>query len=272
MTRARAQAAEFAAHLRAAGARVVLAPAIAFARPRSRAPHERALRGLARYDLVLFTSANGVAFFLDRRPSSRGTGGTMGTRRKAVRALRDLRVVAIGPATARALRRRGVRVDATPQEFHAEGLVALLGRERVQGARILLPRAVEGREVLTQNLKQRGARLDVIPVYRTVPDQTGLDALRRALRSGRLDLVTFASGATVEQAIRGLSPGDRHLLMNVPAAVIGPITAAAARRRGFRVLLAPRRATVADWARAIARRLGRAASAAARRRRGAVVE
>jgi uroporphyrinogen III methyltransferase/synthase len=256
VTRARAQAGEFAARLRAAGARVVLAPAIAFVRPRSRAPHARALRDLARYDLVLFTSANGVVFFLDRRPSGRGTAGTKGTRRKAVRALRDVRVVAIGPATARALRRRGVRVDATPQEFHAEGLVALLGRERVKGARILLPRAAEGREVLTHHLKQHGARLDVLPVYRTVPDRTGLGALRRTLRSRRLDLVTFASGATVEQVIRGLSPGDRRLLRRVPAAVIGPITAAAARRRGFRVLVAPRRATVADWARAIAQRLG----------------
>jgi uroporphyrinogen III methyltransferase/synthase len=256
VTRARAQAAEFAAHLRAAGARVVLAPAIAFQRPRSRAPHERALRGLARYDLVLFTSANGVAFFLDRRPSGRGSAGTAGTRRKAVEALRGVRVVAIGPATARALRRRGVRVDATPPEFRAEGLVALLGRARLRGARILLPRAAEGREVLTRTLRRRGARLDVIPVYRTVPDRKGIGALRRALRSGGLDLVTFASGATVAQVIRGLSPRDRRLLRRVPAAVIGPITAAAARRRGFRVLLAPRRATVADWARAIAQRLG----------------
>jgi uroporphyrinogen III methyltransferase/synthase len=245
VTRARAQAAAFAGFLRAAGARVVIAPAIAFAPPRSRARLDRALRDLPGYDLVLFTSANGVAFFLESPKR----------RRAAARALAQVRVVAIGPATAEALRRRGVRVDATPKEFRAEGLVALLGRTRVRGCRVLLPRAAEGREVLTRVLRRRGARLDVVPVYRTVPDRKGLGALRRALRSGRLDCVTFASGATVEQVIRGLAVPDRRLLRRVPASVIGPITAAAARRRGFRVLTAPRRATVEDWARALVRSL-----------------
>jgi uroporphyrinogen III methyltransferase/synthase len=240
VTRSRSQAAVFARHLRALGARVVLAPAIRFAPPRSRAPLRRALRDLAAYDLVLFTSANAVAFFLDRLKKG---------------ALRRARVVAIGPATAEALRRRGVRVDATPKEFRAEGLVALLGRRRVLGCRVLLPRAAEGREVLARELRRRGARLDVVPVYRTVPDRTGLRALRRALLSGRLDCVTFASGATVEHVVHGLRAAERRLLRRVPAAVIGPITAEAARRRGFRVLQAPRRATVEDWARAIARSL-----------------
>jgi uroporphyrinogen III methyltransferase/synthase len=245
VTRSRAQAAAFARHLRAKGARVVLAPAIAFAPPRSRRPLDRALRALPGYDLVLFTSSNGVAFFLDR----------LEKRSAAARALAGSRVVAIGPATAEALRRRGVRVDATPREFRAEGLVRLLGRVRVRGARVLLPRAAEGREVLTRALRKRGARLDVVPVYRTVPDRRGLRALRRALRSGRLDCVTFASGATVDHVIGGLGAADRRLLRRVPAAVIGPITAQAARRRGFRVLVAPHRTTVADWARAIARSL-----------------
>ncbi|HZN02336.1 MAG TPA: uroporphyrinogen-III synthase [Candidatus Polarisedimenticolia bacterium] len=266
VTRATEQAGALARRLRGAGARVLEAPAIAFAPPRSWSAADRALEGLDRFDLLLFTSVNGVVRFLERARRRSG-------RREA---LRRIPVVAIGPATAAAARRGGLRVRAVPRQFRAEGLVRLLrglGRHRAAEApsrghsasaarprglgpaRILMPRAAAGRDVVLRALRRRGARVTVIPVYRTVPSRRGRAPVARALRTGRIDLVTFASAATARHFAAAFAGPDRRRLRRVPAAVIGPITAREARRLGFRIAAMPARATIPDLARAIARAL-----------------
>jgi uroporphyrinogen III methyltransferase / synthase len=253
VTRARAQAGAFSSLLRRQGARVIEAPAIVLRPPRTWAPVDRAIRRLATFDVVVFTSVNGVQRFFARFERRRG------------RAL-DLRrsvIVAIGPATRAALRRRRLRVAALPEEYRAEGVVHLLSRllrRRLEGARILIPRAAVARDVLVRALRRRGAVVVVVPVYRAMRTTAGMPAVRSALRRGRLDLVTFASSSTVEHFVRRFtSRADRRLLLRVPAAVIGPITAATARRSGFRIAVQPRAYTIPALATAIARRLRRSA-------------
>jgi uroporphyrinogen III methyltransferase/synthase len=127
----------------------------------------------------------------------------------------------------------------------------------VRGARVLIPRAAAARDVLVRELRRHGARVQVVPVYRTVASSAGWPAIREALRGGRLDLVTFASSSTVEHFVRRFrSAADRRRLRRVPAAVIGPITAATARRHGFTIAVEPREFTIPALAKAIARRLG----------------
>jgi uroporphyrinogen-III synthase len=94
--------------------------------------------------------------------------------------------------------------------------------------------------------------VDVAPVYRALPSRAAAGEIRRALRRGRLDLITFTSSSTVisfARMFRGRK--DARRIRRVPVAVIGPITAATARREGFRVALMPRSYTVPDLARAI---------------------
>ena len=247
VTRAREQAGGFAALLRGAGAEVLEAPAIAIVPPRSFAAVDRALGRIGDYRILILTSVNGVSRFFDRMR----TAG-IGPRRLA-----GLDIVAIGPATAAALEKHGLAVSGMPDDFRAEGLVELLGGRDLRGARILLPRAAVARDLLVHALRRRGARVDVVTVYRAVATSAGMVAVRAALRAGRIDLVTFASSSTATHFTARFRAADRRLLRRVPAAVIGPITAATTRRLGFRIAVQPRQYTIPALAAAIVRRLGR---------------
>jgi len=109
-------------------------------------------------------------------------------------------------------------------------------------------------DVLIRDLRRRGAGVDVAPVYRTIASREGAAEIRDALRRGRLDLITFTSSSTVTSFARLFRGGDEHRrIRKVPVAAIGPITAATARREGFRVALMPRVYTVPDLTRAILR-------------------
>jgi uroporphyrinogen III methyltransferase/synthase len=259
VTRSREQAGDFAALLRAAGAEVLAAPAIRLVPPRSFRALDRALDRVGDYRILIFTSVNGVTRVLDR----------MRVRGVDRRALRRLDIVAIGPATAAALEARGLRVSGMPDDFRAEGLVALLGGRDLRGVRVLLPRAAVARDLLVRGLRRRGARVDVVTAYRTVPSSEGLAAVRTALRAGRIDLLTFASSSTAAHFTARFAPADRRRLRRVPAGVIGPITAATARRLGFRIAVQPRVYTIPALAAAIVRRFaGGAGARGPTRRRG----
>jgi uroporphyrinogen III methyltransferase/synthase len=229
---------------------VLEAPAITLAPPASWAPCDRAIRDLAGYRFVIFTSVNGVERFFDR----------LRARRVDLRRFGASRIVAIGPATAAAVEARGLRVSAMPEEFRAEGIVARLRRRVAGGARVLIPRAAVARDLLPRALRAAGARVDVVPVYRTRPARTGIRTLSTALRRGEIDLLTFTSSSTVDHFVRRFrSPADLRRLRAVPAAAIGPITAATARRHRLRVAIVPRDYTIPALAAAITRRLGRGA-------------
>jgi uroporphyrinogen III methyltransferase/synthase len=243
VTRTRAQASAFSTLLRRDGARVIEAPAIALAPPRSWRRADRAIGRLSSYHLLIFTSVNAVTRFVAR----------LRRKGKRPRDLRHVEVVAIGPATAAALGKERVRVAALPERYRAEGLVRALGRRRLKGVRILLPRAAVARDLLVRALRRRGALVDVAPVYRTVAVRAGMRQVRAALRSGRLDLLTFASSSAVERFAGRFGAADRRRLRRVPVAVLGPITAHTARRRGFRVAVLPSVATIPALAAAIVR-------------------
>ncbi len=186
VTRARAQASELSGALEDLGATTVELPAIRFAAPDDYAPLDRAIAGLRDYAWVIFTSANGVGRFFDRL---RAAG-------QDARALANARLVAIGSGTARALEERGLRADIVPERFIAEAVVERLAREDLGGARVLIPRASEARDVLPRELARLGVTVDVVPVYRTVqapPDPATL----AALAAGEIDVVTFTSSSTV---------------------------------------------------------------------------
>lgn len=245
VTRPRRQAAELADRLRESGARVILAPAIRIASPGSWTPLDRALRGLDRYDALVFTSANGVDRFFSRA-------------RKILGRLprRPRRLYAIGPGTALALKRRGWRGGLLPEAYEAKALADRLGD--VRGWNILLPRARVARDILPSLLRRRGARVDVVEAYRTVPDRTGIRYIPRALKAGNLRAVTFTSASTVEHFLNAAGPAlAGRLFREAYAASIGPITSMTLRRRGIRRIIQAGTFTCAGLVRALESRLGR---------------
>ncbi|MGH7377963.1 MAG: uroporphyrinogen-III synthase, partial [Candidatus Methylomirabilales bacterium] len=247
VTRAREQVSAFARLLEAAGAEVLEAPVITLEPPASWAPLDEALGCLERYAWVLFTSANGVRAFAER----------LGARGLDWRAVGPCRLAAIGQVTAEALAAYGMRADRVAEEFTAEGLLAALEDEPVAGKRFLLPRAEVARETLPEELRRRGATVDVVPVYRTVPDLRAAAALREAFKARRVAAVTFTSSSTVQNFIDMLKGEDLPAFLDgVWIACIGPVTAETARRHGLRPDILPAAHTIPALAEAIVAALG----------------
>lgn len=215
VTRAEGQADVFVERLQALGADVIPFPTIAIAPPADTAPLDRAIAQLASYDWVIFTSVNGVDHFWRRA----------GAIDANLSVIANCSVAAIGPATAGALRERGVSPDLVPEEFVAEAVLdALPG---VRGLRILLPRADIARRVLHEQLVARGAHVDEVVAYRTVPFRPLPEAFTH-LRAGA-DVLTFTSPSTVRNFVRLLGRGlDDLLIDGTLVACIGPVTAQAA--------------------------------------------
>ena len=228
VTRAGDQAGPLLARLQALGAAPLACAAIAIAPPASYAPLDAAIRAIAGYDWVIFTSVNGVAAVMARLAAA-GLDPA---------ALRDHRLAAIGPATAAALTDQGLRPAFVPDTYVAEAIVAGIGD--MAGQRILLPRADIARAALGAGLRAGGALVDEVTAYRTVPGP-GLAAVAGLLQAGDVDALTFTSSSTVRYFLQGLDnagfPGD-HLRAGParPAVVcIGPITAGTAREAGLPV-------------------------------------
>lgn len=225
ITRPPEQAAPLAERLAALGATAVPLATIAIAPIEDPAPLDAAIAGLSAYDWLVFTSVNGVAAF-DARLAATGRGWD--TRGLA-------RVAAIGPATARALEERGVRVDLTPDEYIAEGILDGLGN--VAGQRLLLARADIARRALADGLRLRGADVDEVAAYRTVIQPAAPEDLRRALDGdGRVDAITLTSSSTARGLLDGLAALGREpgvALQGVALAAIGPVTAATLREAGL---------------------------------------
>lgn len=249
ITRAREQAAEFAAALEAYGARVVVCPTIEIVAPESYALLDEAIENLFGYDWVIFTSVNGVEHFL-RRLEAAG---------KDVGELDELRVCAIGDATAERLADAHVHVDVVPQKFQAEGVFEALenylgGREHFENLNVLLPRAAVARDFLPRALEATGARVDVVPAYRTVrPETTDRARVEALLLGGGVDCVTFTSSSTVHNFAQLFDTRDlSRLLAGVRVACIGGITAQTAAEYGLKADIQPSEFTTPALARAVA--------------------
>lgn len=223
VTRPRDQADALAKALAARGARAVLFPTIEIRPALDLSALDRAIDTLDTYDWITFPSPNAVEVVFDR------------LRARGARLPAGLQTAAVGPGTARSLSDRGARVDFIPSQFIGEQL----GRELapVQGRRVLVPRAARGREELVTELARRGAIVDEIVVYDTLPaavDPRAMEELERGV-----DVATFTSPSTVENFFALLGTRAPGALRGASIACIGPVTASAARALGLTVHLEP---------------------------------
>src|SRR5262249_14691402 len=172
-----------------------------------------------------------------------------------LRELAPVRLAVIGPETANELRRRLLCPAVEPTDYRAEGLLDALGRERLQGARILLPRAAGARVILPETLRARGARVDEVIAYRAVaPAGVDVAALRAALEGRQVDALTFTSSSTVRNFAALLGEGELPRLVRdgrPVVACIGPVTAETARECGLPVTVVPPTYTAAALAAAL---------------------
>ena len=248
VTRAATQASEFVKELESYGANVIVCPTIEIAEPESYERLDEAIDHLYGYDWLIFTSANAIDFFLRR----------LNTRGLKVEDLDELKVCAIGQASADKLRDAHVHVDVIPSQAIAEGVFDALsefvgGHEQLHGLNILLPRAAVGRDYLPKALEDAGARVDVVTAYRTVVPEN-LDRGRlSAMLAGGADCIAFTSSSTVKNLALLFDTDDlSKILSGVTIAVIGEVTGETAVAHGLKPDIKPDQSTVEDLALSIA--------------------
>jgi uroporphyrinogen III methyltransferase/synthase len=238
VTRAKDQADTLIRPLRQLGAEVVELPTIEIQPAQDGfSAIEAAIVRLRDYDWLIFTSANGVRYFLDRLDASAAD----------VRSIRG-KLCAIGPATRDALECFHLKVDVMAEEYVAEGLLRTLAGYEFSGAKVLIARAAVARDVLPDELRRRGADVDVVEAYRTgAPGD--LVARAAAVFETKVDWVTFTSSSAATNLLAACGLGR---LQKVRIASIGPVTSATLRDAGLGVTVEASPHTVPGLVSAIA--------------------
>jgi uroporphyrinogen III methyltransferase/synthase len=222
VTRAPEQAAELSDRLHVLGAEAIELPVISLAPPADPAPLDRAIESLASYDWLIFTSVNGVRFFLNRLDQSRHD----------LRSLKA-RICAIGPATRKAIEDLHIKVDLMPEEYVAESLIKAFASQNLAGQRVLLPRAAVARDVIPAELAKLGAHVDVVEAYRNVVPPSAQTRAREIFSGeNKPDWITFTSSSTVKNL---LAITGREALEGVRIASIGPVTSSTLCAHGLTV-------------------------------------
>ncbi len=170
------------------------------------------------YGWVVLTSVNAVNRFMAEL--------------RDARALSPVRVAAVGPATADALRLAGVEPDLVPAEHSARGLVEEFAPAAGSGAwRILFPCADLAPDTIPDGLRQKGWHVDRVEAYRTVPVSAPDPGV--LARVARADAVAFTASSSVHAFVALRGPDGEPVPVPGHVVCIGPTTAAAARAAGL---------------------------------------
>lgn len=189
VTRTREQASELTRHLRDLGADALEIPTIRIEAPDDKQTLLEALQGIGEYNWIVFTSPNGVTSFFDYFFKAF----------EDVRALGNIHIAAVGPATAAKLKELHLRVDVMPAEYVASKVAsAMHAFENVENLRVLIARAQVANPDLPKQLEELGAIVDDVAIYKTVPETDDRTGTAAALLESGADWVTFTSSSTVE--------------------------------------------------------------------------
>jgi uroporphyrinogen III methyltransferase/synthase len=235
LVRPKGQAQATSRRIRQRGAEAVEWPAIEIAPAPDPGRVARLVGEIGDYDVVAFTSENGVDRFFEAIDEAG----------KDARVFGRCLIAAIGTGTAAALAARGIRADIVPpKDFRGEGLAkAILGHAEVvkrlsqrEALRVAIPRALVAREALPELLRAAGCAVDVVPVYETTKAAPERRAeLLRMVERGRIDVVLLTASSTVDGLCDALGEDAPRLLEGVVLASIGPVTTATAEKRGLTV-------------------------------------
>lgn len=236
VTRAQTQAQEFVNLLEKQGAEAVCVPTIEIVPPSSWESLDSAVRDLDDFDIVIFTSVNGVDAFFERLLENNQYYGV----------LTDITVVAVGPKTAEALSRNFTKPDIMPDDHRAEGLVDVILQQGVTGKKILYPRAEVVRPLLVDSLSAAGAEVVAPVAYQTVMPKDNAEQIRNLLLKGELDAICFSSSSTFKNLISMLGDDSQQLLGRTRLFSIGPQTSETIVQLGFSVDLEPRQWTLSS--------------------------
>jgi uroporphyrinogen-III synthase len=243
ITRASGQAPALSEPLRQKGAEVLEIPTIEIHPPASYDALDQALRRIGAYNILIFTSVNGVTALFER----------CRLLRLPLDGLKHLLAVAIGPATAQAMQAEGLSVSVVPKQYVAESVVESL-RGKISGdSRVLLVRAKVARDVLPKELRKMGARVDLIEAYETRVPERAAQKLQQIFSNPatRPQVVTFTSSSTAANFLDLMGEEMKESLRAVCLASIGPVTSATLSKAGFKPAVEAREYTMDGLVQAI---------------------
>jgi uroporphyrinogen-III synthase len=242
VTRPAHQAQALCNKIEALGGRVLRLPVLAIVDPADITPAVNIINQLDCVDIAIFISSNAVE-----------KAHALITSRGAWPA--HLKIAAVGKHTAETLQQLGIHVDLLPQhQFNSEALLALDELQHVAGKHIVIFRGTGGRELLAQNLRQRGAHVQYAEVYRRIKPDTGVSELQQAGAAGKIHIITVTSNDSLQNLYDMAGNEGRGWLLNTPLAVISRRTADLAQQLGFKVTLIAKQAsdqglvdTIKEW-------------------------
>jgi uroporphyrinogen-III synthase len=246
ITRSRHQASELAFQLKALGATPILIPTIEIISPETYVPLDNALAQLDRYDWLIFTSANAVEVFHQRRnlpqnrvphpTQSHREGWGFSEKREPLSPTQPKlpRIAVIGPATAKAVQGTGLPVDLIPAKYIAESLVEALAPYAPR-SNMLLIRAEQARDILPEALTAAGATVTIADAYRNQIPHDSIPALQKLFSNpaNYPTAITFTSASTARNLIALLEAANLTLPATIALASIGPITSKTLRDLGY---------------------------------------
>ncbi len=234
ITRAAVQSEALARELSARGAIPVVLPLVSFSDPEDFAPLDAAITEIQRFDWIIFTSAQAVRAVVKRGEE---------LKRSLIQSGSKLRIASVGPVTAEAARQARLRVDYVAETHTGAALAEELGN-RLQGAKVFLPRSDRANQGLPPALKRHGARVTEVIAYRTLRptdvDQRNLGRISEVAA----DAVLFFSPSAV-QHFAELFGGQqlRALQDKLAVMAVGPVTANALRGAGVRRIVLAKETT-----------------------------
>jgi len=192
---------------------------------------------------VIFASANAVDIFFQMLFATHADA----------RVFHSSKICAIGQETAESLERHGLRPELVTSEYTAEGLAKALEGWEMRGMRVLVPRADVARDALPSLLANRGAEVEILPVYKSLCPPAAAPSLLHLFTHEGVDVITFTSSSTVANFVRAF-PEDRlpAILGDAEIACMGPVTADTARKLGLSVSIVAREYTTHGLVQAIA--------------------
>jgi uroporphyrinogen-III synthase len=223
------------------GAEAVLLPLVRFVEPENTADLDQAIRSLDTFDLLIFTSANAVTFFLGRcRVLECWPAGPNNAAKNVTK------IAVVGSATELALKKEGLQASLVPREFSGAGLAAEI-RGAVAKKNVLLPRSDRASEELPALLRKAGAKVTEVIAYRTVGPGSLDHDLIAAIRAGQADAVTFFSPSAFRE-FQNLLGADALATWDprVVFAAVGRVTAEAIRAANLPVAVQAEESTTAS--------------------------
>ena len=207
------------------------------------------IRRSGEYSWIVFSSVNAVEFFFGHFFKAGMNAGD----------LKTVKIACIGEATAKAVKSFGFKAALVPNDYKQEGLVKAFQNIHMKGKRVLFARAREGRDLLVEFFKKKKIHCDLLALYENqVPSGARKELLELFVKGGGVDLLTFASSSSVDHFYGLFSQAQRKKwLGRIPAAVIGPVTAASIKKWGGKVAVQPAKYTMPDLVAAIVKWAGK---------------